>query len=72
MYIRLTHGGGAETAYAHLSAFNVHAGDCVPAGDVIGRSGENSIGPMLHFEVLQNGRFLDPGWILRRDAQQKQ
>ncbi len=70
-YVRIAHGGGAETAYAHLSAFNVRTGDCVRTGDVIGRSGENSIGPMLHFEVLQNQRFLDPYWVLKRDAQKQ-
>jgi len=67
-YIRLRHEGGTETAYAHLSAFDVKKGDCVAAGDVIGRSGNNGIGAMLHFEILLNSRFLDPSVVLQRDA----
>ena len=59
-YVRIRHGRGYETAYAHLSAFAVKVGDCVKAGDQLGQSGMNQSRPALHFELLVNGRFLDP------------
>ncbi len=49
--LRLTDGRFA--LYAHLSAFGVHAGQSVTAGQQIGNSGStgNSTGPHLHFEI---------------------
>jgi murein DD-endopeptidase MepM/ murein hydrolase activator NlpD len=58
----LDHGGGWQTAYAQLSAFDVKAGDCVEYGSPIGKVGSTgrSAGPHLHFEVSRNGQPLDP------------
>jgi murein DD-endopeptidase MepM/ murein hydrolase activator NlpD len=60
--IVIDHSGGRQTRYAHLSVSDVHAGDRVDAGEVIGRSGSSghSTGPHLHFEVLDHGRSVDP------------
>jgi murein DD-endopeptidase MepM/ murein hydrolase activator NlpD len=65
LYIKLAHSDGFETAYAHLSEIKVHKGDCVRKGDVIGLSGMSKETPLLHFEVLRDGRFLNPESALR-------
>jgi len=56
------HDGGRQTRYAHLSQELVRAGDVVSEGQVLGKSGDSgrSTGPHLHFEVLVNGRPVDP------------
>ena len=60
--IIVEHPGGRRTLYAHLSAADVRAGDVVDSGQVIGKSGSSghSTGPHLHFEVLDEGRPVDP------------
>ena len=61
-YIKLTHGSGLTTAYAHLSRFAVRSGTQVRQGQVIGYVGSTglSTGPHLHFEVYKNGRAVNP------------
>jgi murein DD-endopeptidase MepM/ murein hydrolase activator NlpD len=56
------HPGGLQSRYGHLSSFDVKAGDHVEAGQVIGRVGQTgrATGPHLHFELLREGRRLDP------------
>jgi len=68
--IVINHGFGLETRYGHLSGFQVHEGDRVQRGDLIGRLGATgrATGPHLHYEVLANGRLLNP---LRLLTQQK-
>ncbi|HIZ87272.1 MAG TPA: M23 family metallopeptidase [Candidatus Coprenecus pullistercoris] len=60
--IVVDHGNGYETVYAHLSDVLVRKGQQVSRGDVIGRSGNSgtSFAPHLHYEVLRDGRQLDP------------
>ena len=62
----LNHGDGYYTIYSHLSEVNVARGAEVPAGAVIGRSGEEGSlkGPVLHFEVRKGSTALNPaGWL---------
>jgi len=56
-YVRINHGGGYTTYYAHLSAFNVSVGQSVGYGSVIGYVGTSggSTGPHLHYEQRLNG-----------------
>lgn len=66
--IVIDHGFGLQTRYGHLSAFQVKAGDHVKRGDLIGRLGSTgrSTGTHLHYEVLANGRLLNPLRLLTR------
>lgn len=61
-FIRIDHGYGIETAYAHLSRINVSVGQSVSKNTVIALSGNTgrSTGPHLHFEILQSGNPIDP------------
>lgn len=63
-YVRLRHGNGFETAYAHMSGFakGVSRGARVTQGQVIGFVGATGMatGPHLHYEVLVDGRHRDP------------
>jgi murein DD-endopeptidase MepM/ murein hydrolase activator NlpD len=63
-YVRIKHNNGYETAYGHMSAFakGLESGKRVRQGQVIGFIGSTgaSTGPHVHYEILVNGRFVDP------------
>ena len=63
-YIRLRHNGSYKTAYAHLKGYarGVSRGRRVRQGQVIGYVGSTgrSTGPHLHYEILRNGRQMNP------------
>lgn len=58
----IDHGLGLFSMLAHLSAFDVHEGDRVAAGDIVGRVGATGrvTGPHLHWAVRVNGARVDP------------
>ena len=60
--IKVSHGNGVETWYAHTSKMYVNVGDKVKAKDVIAAVGStgNSTGPHLHFEIRINGQHVNP------------
>jgi murein DD-endopeptidase MepM/ murein hydrolase activator NlpD len=62
--IVMHHANGYETTYNHMSGYarGIGEGDRVRQGQVIGYVGSSglSTGPHLHYEVLVNGRFVDP------------
>jgi murein DD-endopeptidase MepM/ murein hydrolase activator NlpD len=63
-YIRIRHNGTYKTAYAHLKGYarGVRRGNRVRQGQVIGYVGSTgrSTGPHLHYEILHNGRQMNP------------
>lgn len=65
-YVEVDHGGGEKTRYAHLSAISVKLNDSVSEGQQIGNIGSTgrSTGPHLHFELLQDGKKINPKEIL--------
>jgi murein DD-endopeptidase MepM/ murein hydrolase activator NlpD len=60
--IVLRHDFGLSTRYGHLSKFSVTPGQPVRRGDVIGLVGSTgrSTGAHLHYEVLANGKLINP------------
>jgi len=61
-HLRIDHGFGYVTVYAHLSKFNVRQGQKVKRGDVIGYVGNTgkSTGPHLHYEVRIKNKPVNP------------
>ena len=64
--IQIDHGNGYSTVYSHLSVIGVGQCASVSIGQWIGSSGNtgNSQGAHLHFEVRQNGGFINPWFVL--------
>ena len=60
--VRLDHGAGTETRYAHMSRTAVAPGQDVKRGQVIGYVGSTgrSTGPHLHYEIRKKGRAVNP------------
>lgn len=61
-YVRIDHGDGYQTTYAHLSAILTSVGQSVSQGDIIGACGSTggSTGNHLHFEIIENGIPINP------------
>jgi murein DD-endopeptidase MepM/ murein hydrolase activator NlpD len=68
-YIKIKHGGGIETRYAHASKLLVKKGDLINKDQVIALVGNTgrSTGPHLHYEIRLNGRSLDPRKYLKKN-----
>ena len=61
-HIKLQHGAGYTTLYAHLSKIKVKHGQKVKRGDIIGLTGNTgrSTAPHLHYEIHHNGKPQNP------------
>lgn len=63
-YVRIRHANGYQTAYAHMHRFGrgIRKGIRVRQGQIIGYVGTTgrSTGPHLHYEVVHNGRKVNP------------
>jgi len=61
-HIVIDHGYGYQTLYAHMSKVDVKRGQKVKRGDVIGYIGSSgrSTAPHLHYEVIKDGRKINP------------
>ena len=61
-HIRIDHGYGYVSLYAHLSEYNVKRGQKVQRGDLIGFVGSTgrSQAPHLHYEIFKDGKRINP------------
>src|SRR5581483_1912978 len=70
--LRIRHDGEIETAYSHLARFapGLKVGSVVSAGEVIGTVGHSgwATGPHLDYEVIVDGRSVDPASLKNRPA----
>ncbi len=66
--IKIKHTNGFETRYGHLHNFRVANGDFVHKGQIIALMGDTgmSTGPHLHYEVLIDGKKVNPLYYLNR------
>jgi murein DD-endopeptidase MepM/ murein hydrolase activator NlpD len=67
--VELEHPNGYRTRYAHLSRIEVRKGQRVSKRDVVGQVGATgrATGPHLHYELIHNGRQIDPRTVNRGD-----
>ena len=72
--IEINHGFGYRTKYAHLSEFKVKKGQKVKRGELIGYSGNTggSTAPHLHYEVIKDGKKLNPVNFFYKDLSDEQ
>lgn len=66
--VKIEHGAGLETRYAHTSKILVKVGERVIKGQIVAEVGSTgrSTGPHLHYEIRLNGAALDPRKYLKR------
>ena len=65
-HIRIDHGNGWQTLYAHCSTLYVSAGQQVAQGECIALVGATGLatGPHLHFELTHNAEYLNPEYYI--------
>lgn len=68
--VEINHGNGYSTRYAHNSENLVAVGDEVKKGQAVALMGETgrATGPNLHFEVLKDGRRVNPVNFIRESS----
>jgi len=66
--VKIRHGDGYESLYAHQSSIRARVGEVVKRGQIIGYVGNTgrSTGPHLHFGLMKNGRWIDPMTVLNK------
>jgi murein DD-endopeptidase MepM/ murein hydrolase activator NlpD len=69
-FLRITHAGGYETLYGHLSRVLVDKGARVPQGSLVALTGNTgrSTAPHLHFEVRHDGQAVDPLQLFKKGS----
>lgn len=70
----LKHGYGYQTLYGHMSKVNVREGQKIKRGEVIGFVGNTgtSVGPHLHYEVIKEGKKVNPSSYYFNDLSPEQ
>jgi murein DD-endopeptidase MepM/ murein hydrolase activator NlpD len=68
--VKIDHGSGLETRYAHASRLTVKVGERVEKGQKVAEVGSTgrSTGPHLHYEIRLNGNPLDPRKYLKASS----
>ena len=69
--VEINHGNGYATRYAHNSENLVSVGEEVRKGQTVALMGDTgrATGPNLHFEVLRNGKRVNPVTFIRQGAE---
>ncbi len=64
--VYVDHGSGIISMYAHLNQINVHSGQWLRQGDILGHVGSTgrATGPHLHWSVYLNGQAIDPSLFI--------
>lgn len=67
--VLIQHANGYQTRYAHLQRIRTRSGQTVRQGERVGDVGDSgtTTGVHLHFEVLKDGRSMDPESVIRFD-----
>lgn len=67
--VLVQHANGYQTRYAHLQRIHVRSGQTIRQGERVGIAGDSgtATGVHLHFEVLKEGRSVDPESMIRFD-----
>ncbi|HEA19713.1 MAG TPA: M23 family metallopeptidase [Pricia antarctica] len=62
LHIVISHSHGFQTLYGHMESVSVTEGEAIGAHDFIGTVGSTGIstGPHLHYEIIKNGKRIDP------------
>jgi len=73
-HVKIQHGFGYETLYAHMSKILVRKGQKVERGEVIGLVGSTgtSVAPHLHYEVFKEGKRVNPAHYYFNDLSPEQ
>jgi len=61
-HVRIDHGFGYVSIYAHMDNISVRKGNRVKRGDIIGYVGSSgrSVAPHLHYEITKDGKKINP------------
>ena len=61
-HVRIDHGFGYVSIYAHMDKISVRKGNRVKRGDIIGYVGSSgrSVAPHLHYEITKDGKKINP------------
>jgi murein DD-endopeptidase MepM/ murein hydrolase activator NlpD len=65
-FVRVLHGDGTTSSYAHLEAVLVRTGQRIESGEALGTVGASgrATGPHLHLTVERDGEVIEPlGWL---------
>lgn len=67
-HVVIDHGNGYKTLYGHMKEISVSKGDVLQKGDKVGVMGStgHSTGVHLHFEIIKNGKTVNPAQYISR------